>query len=52
MGSRLSIPGYGLGVAADTGGAILGAKIDLWFPSVEEARAWGVRVVTVTVYSE
>ncbi len=51
MGSRLSIPGYGLGVAADTGGAIQGAKIDLWFPSVEEARAWGVRVVTITVYS-
>lgn len=51
MGSRLSIPGYGLGVAADTGGAIEGARIDLWFPSVAEARAWGTRVVTVTVYS-
>jgi 3D (Asp-Asp-Asp) domain-containing protein len=51
MGSRLSIPGYGLGVAADTGGAIQGAKIDLWFPSVAEARAWGARVVTITVYS-
>ena len=33
MGSRLSIPGYGLGVAADTGGAIQGARIDLWFPN-------------------
>jgi 3D (Asp-Asp-Asp) domain-containing protein len=51
MGSRLSIPGYGLGVASDTGGAIQGAKIDLWFPSVAEARAWGARVVTITVYS-
>lgn len=51
MGSRLSIPGYGLGVAADTGGAIQGARIDLWFPSVAQARAWGNRVVTVTVYS-
>jgi 3D (Asp-Asp-Asp) domain-containing protein/peptidoglycan hydrolase CwlO-like protein len=51
MGSRLSIPGYGLGVAADTGGAIQGAKIDLWFPTVQQARAWGSRVVTITVYS-
>ncbi len=51
MGSRLSIPGYGVGVAADTGGAIQGARIDLWFPSVDEARAWGTRVVTITVYS-
>jgi 3D (Asp-Asp-Asp) domain-containing protein/peptidoglycan hydrolase CwlO-like protein len=51
MGSRLSIPGYGLGVAADTGGAIQGSRIDLWFPSAAEAYAWGSRVVTITVYS-
>jgi 3D (Asp-Asp-Asp) domain-containing protein len=52
MGSRMSIPGYGLGVAADTGGAIQGARIDLWFPSVAQARAWGTQVVTITVYSD
>ena len=51
MGSRLSIPGYGLGVAADVGSAIQGARIDLWFPTVAQARAWGSRVVTITVYS-
>lgn len=51
MGSRMDIPGYGLGVAADTGGAIQGARIDLWFPSVAQARAWGTQVVTITVYS-
>jgi 3D (Asp-Asp-Asp) domain-containing protein/peptidoglycan hydrolase CwlO-like protein len=51
LGSRLSIPGYGLGVAADTGGAIQGARIDLWFPTVAQARAWGSRTVTITVYS-
>lgn len=50
IGSRLQIPGYGLAVASDTGGAIDGARIDLWFPSVAQARAWGRRVVTVTVY--
>ena len=51
LGSRMNIPGYGIGVAADTGGAIQGARIDLWFPTVADARAWGSRVVTITVYS-
>jgi 3D (Asp-Asp-Asp) domain-containing protein/peptidoglycan hydrolase CwlO-like protein len=50
MGSRLAVPGYGMGVAADTGGAIKGARIDLWFPSVSQALAWGTRTVTVSVY--
>jgi 3D (Asp-Asp-Asp) domain-containing protein/peptidoglycan hydrolase CwlO-like protein len=51
LGSRLSIPGYGVGVAADTGGAIQGARIDLWFPTIGQARAWGSRVVAITVYT-
>jgi 3D (Asp-Asp-Asp) domain-containing protein len=51
LGSRLNVPGYGVGVAADTGGAIRGARIDLWFPSVPLAQAWGSRVVTISVYS-
>jgi 3D (Asp-Asp-Asp) domain-containing protein/peptidoglycan hydrolase CwlO-like protein len=51
LGSRLSVPGYGLGVASDTGGAIQGSRIDLWFPSVAEAHGWGSRVLTITVYS-
>jgi 3D (Asp-Asp-Asp) domain-containing protein/8-oxo-dGTP pyrophosphatase MutT (NUDIX family) len=51
LGSRLGIPGYGVGVAADTGGAIQGARIDLWFPTTEQALVWGSRVVTVTVSS-
>ena len=50
MGSRIAIPGYGMGVASDTGGAIVGARIDLWFPSVAQAHEWGTRTVTVTVY--
>ena len=50
MGSRIAIPGYGMGVAADTGGAIAGARIDLWFPSEAQAHEWGSRTVTVTVY--
>lgn len=50
LGSRLAIPGYGMGVAADTGGAIIGARIDVWFPTVAQALEWGTRTVTVTVY--
>jgi 3D (Asp-Asp-Asp) domain-containing protein/peptidoglycan hydrolase CwlO-like protein len=49
LGTRLSIPGYGMGVAADTGGAITGARIDLWFSSEADALAWGSRTVTISV---
>lgn len=49
LGTRLTIPGYGSGVAADTGGAIQGATIDLWFPTVAQANAWGRRTVTISV---
>jgi 3D (Asp-Asp-Asp) domain-containing protein len=50
LGTRLTIPGYGSGVAADTGSAIQGATIDLWFPTVAQARAWGRRTVTITLH--
>jgi cystine transport system substrate-binding protein len=50
LGSRLTIPGYGEGIAADTGGAVHGAEIDLWFPTVEQALAWGRRTVTITIH--
>ena len=50
LGTHLTIPGYGDGVAADTGGAIAGARIDLWFPTQAEALAWGSRTVTVTLH--
>ena len=50
LGTRMSIPGYGEGVAADTGRAVQGATIDLWFPTTGEALAWGRRVVTITLH--
>ncbi|MDX6491810.1 MAG: hypothetical protein QOD43_2055 [Gaiellaceae bacterium] len=49
LGTRITIPGYGSGVAADTGSAVRGATIDLWFPSLAQARAWGRRTVTITL---
>jgi 3D (Asp-Asp-Asp) domain-containing protein len=50
LGTRMTIPGYGDGVAADTGSAVQGATIDLWFPSAAQALAWGRRVVTVSLH--
>ena len=32
LGTHMTIPGYGEAVAADTGGSVVGATIDLWFP--------------------
>jgi len=50
LGTHMTIPGYGEAVAADTGGAVVGATIDLWFPSVAQAQAWGRRNVTITLH--
>ena len=50
LGTHMTIPGYGEGVAADTGGSVLGSRIDLWFPTRAEALAWGTRTVTITLH--
>lgn len=49
MGSLLYAPGYGYAVCLDTGDDIRGYRIDLLFPTVQEARVWGVREVDVEV---
>lgn len=49
LNTRLFIEGYGTAVAADIGGAIKGAKIDLCFETVAEALEWGVRPVRVYI---
>ncbi len=49
MGTRLYIPGYGYAIAADTGAAIRGARIDVCVDTLDEARQWGRRSVTVTI---
>jgi 3D (Asp-Asp-Asp) domain-containing protein/peptidoglycan hydrolase CwlO-like protein len=48
LGTRMTIPGYGEGVAADTGGGVAGARIDVWFSSCQEAAAFN-RTVTITL---
>jgi 3D (Asp-Asp-Asp) domain-containing protein/peptidoglycan hydrolase CwlO-like protein len=50
LGTRMFVPGYGEGVAADTGSAVRGAMIDLWFPTCARALAWGSRTITITLH--
>lgn len=52
LGSRVYIPGYGMAIAADTGGAIVGYCIDLCMESYAEAMNFGRRVVTVYVLDQ
>lgn len=49
LGTMLFIEGYGMALAADTGGAIRGKKIDLCVPTLREARQFGRRKVRVHV---
>jgi peptidoglycan DL-endopeptidase CwlO len=50
LGSHMTVPGYGEAVAADVGSGIVGARIDLWFPTVAQANAWGRRTVTIVLH--
>jgi 3D (Asp-Asp-Asp) domain-containing protein len=50
LGTHMTIPGYGEAVAADTGGAVVGSTVDLWFPTSAQANAWGRRTVTITLH--
>lgn len=47
LGTRLYIPGYGLAIAGDTGGDIVGHRIDLGFDSLRDAMSFGRRAILV-----
>ncbi|WP_332841483.1 3D domain-containing protein [Paraclostridium bifermentans] len=49
LGSKVYIPGYGEAVAADTGGAIKGHRIDLFLNSENECINWGRQNVTLYI---
>lgn len=49
LGTKLYIEGYGYAIAGDTGGAIKGNKVDLYFNTYSEAINYGVRQVKVYV---
>lgn len=53
FGQKLVIPGYADGQpveVTDRGGAIKGNKLDLYFPTHQEALVWGRQFVDVTIY--
>lgn len=47
LGTKLFIPGYGFAIAGDTGGAIVGNRIDLGFNSYSDAIQFGRRPIKV-----
>ncbi|MCL2603905.1 MAG: 3D domain-containing protein [Defluviitaleaceae bacterium] len=51
LGTHLYVEGYGFAIAADTGGAIVGDKIDLFMYSHQDALRFGRRYLNVWVLS-
>ncbi len=49
FGTRMYVPGYGWGVVHDTGSAIKGDHIDVFFRSHKASQKWGRKVLVVTV---
>ncbi|HEX6923137.1 MAG TPA: 3D domain-containing protein, partial [Bacillales bacterium] len=49
LGTEVWVEGYGYAIAADTGGAIGGNKIDVFFSSKSEAYSWGTRTVLIKI---
>ena len=50
LGTHIWVPGYGAAVAADVGSAIVGTRVDLWFPTVAQAENWGLRTLTIALH--
>ncbi|MCY9188855.1 G5 and 3D domain-containing protein [Bacillus mojavensis] len=49
LGSKVHVEGYGYAVAADTGSAIKGNKIDVFFPEKSSAYRWGNKTVKIKI---
>lgn len=49
LGSKVYVSGYGVAIASDTGGAIRGNIVDVYFNSLQECISWGRRSVTVEI---
>ncbi|WP_291743032.1 3D domain-containing protein [Clostridium sp.] len=49
LGTKVYVSGYGVAIAADTGGAIKGNIIDVFLNSYAECVSWGRRQVTVQI---
>lgn len=49
MGSRLYVEGYGYATACDTGGAVIGNRVDLFMEDRSQCLNWGVRNVKLYI---
>lgn len=49
LGTRFVVPGYGMCIAADTGGGIKGSKIDLGFPEDAGSNPWHTGYVDIYI---
>jgi 3D (Asp-Asp-Asp) domain-containing protein len=49
LGSKVWVEGYGTAIAGDTGGAIIGHKIDVLMPSSARAKQWGRKTVKIII---
>ncbi|NRD77458.1 DUF348 domain-containing protein [Bacillus sp. BRMEA1] len=49
LGTKVYVDGYGYAIAADTGGAIKGYRVDLFMPSEEDCYRWGRKKVKLTI---
>ena len=52
LGTRVYIPGYGEAVADDTGGAIVGNRIDIAFDTYDEAINFGRKEIEIYIIEE
>lgn len=50
--TKLYIPGYGIAVAGDTGGYIIGNRIDLFMDNYSDAISWGRRDIDVYILED
>lgn len=49
LGTKVYVEGYGYAIAADTGSAIKGNKIDVFFATKPEAYRWGRKTVKIRI---
>jgi 3D (Asp-Asp-Asp) domain-containing protein len=49
LGSKVLVEGYGIAIAADTGGAIKGNRIDVYMPNQSDALQFGAKEMTVKI---
>ncbi|GMB10080.1 G5 and 3D domain-containing protein [Thermolongibacillus altinsuensis] len=49
LGTKVYVEGYGYAIAADTGSAVKGYKIDVFFPNKSKAFKWGIKRVKIKI---